>query len=155
MGENVLLCGYKKGDEGLSPLSSDTDILTISNFNIKSYPQFRCGASFSSQTNYPQWYVNKLFGLRFYYGVLYLWDMENFIYIIQELSKERVCVEVMDEGKTFGLLYFEKPKKSWVRKPVMSSRWGLVDAKIEGEYKDTTPKELTSYCQELLHKAGY
>lgn len=58
-----------------------------------------------------------------------------------------------------AVLYFEKMKTKFLRKPVTMQGWGCVDAKMEGFYErvnyNITPKEVVSYCQELIMWAGY
>lgn len=85
--------------------------------------------------------------------------MDILTYNIQRLSEERVCVEVGYRGVTLGILYFEKPKRIWVRKPILPTRWSCVDATIEGLYVyeknggiEITPKEIISHCQSLIEK---
>ena len=92
---------------------------------------------------------------------------------IEDLSEDRVSVEILFEGKySLGLLYYENPKVGWTNKPIMSERWRCVDANIEGlkvylaednesakgrvkiSVKEFTPKDLMVWAQEqvLLHK---
>jgi hypothetical protein len=50
-------------------------------------------------------------------------------------------------------LYFERPKRTWTNKPVMSSTsFSCVDAVVTGLYDQTdiTPKDLVRICQELI-----
>jgi hypothetical protein len=52
-----------------------------------------------------------------------------------------------------GVLYFEKVKVGFVRKPISMSSWACVDAKIEGLYEmggDFTPLDILNRCQQLL-----
>ena len=83
--------------------------------------------------------------------------MDGFKYDISRLEENRICVEVSYSGVSMGLLYFEKPKMGWSKKPIFSKKWACVDAKIEGLYihnknggKEITPKEIVAYTQELI-----
>jgi len=82
--------------------------------------------------------------------------MDKLTYDIQRLTEDRICVEVGISGVTLGLLYFEKPKHIWNKKPILPTKWGCVDAKVEGLYEyggdNITPKQIISHCQELISK---
>ena len=84
----------------------------------------------------------------------YVLNMDKLTYDINKLSEERICVEVSVSGVTLGLLYFEKPKRGWTNKPILPTKWGCVDAQIEGLYEyggdNITPKQIVSHCQELI-----
>ena len=58
-------------------------------------------------------------------------------------------------GKEVAVLYYENPKKTWTRKPVLPKVWTCVDAKIHEPVmlfiKDlVTPIELMRWSQELV-----
>lgn len=80
--------------------------------------------------------------------------MDKLTYDISKLGEDRICVNVSVSGVTLGLLYFEKPKMGWIRKPILPTKWTCVDAKVEGLYEyggeSITPKEIVSYCQTLI-----
>jgi len=85
--------------------------------------------------------------------------MEKLTCKIEDLSEDRVSVEILFEGKySLGLLYYENPKVGWTNKPIMSERWRCVDAKVEGLYvvggDSLTPRDIMVWAQEqvLLHK---
>ena len=63
-------------------------------------------------------------------------------------------MEVSVSGVTLGLLYFEKPKSGWNKKPLLPKKWGCVDAKVEGLYEyggeHITPKDIIAKCQDLI-----
>ena len=88
--------------------------------------------------------------------------MENIVYEIQKIE-DRLSVEVYfklgDHLKEFlGILYFEKAKRSFNRKPVGMDAWACVDAKVEGLYtkdKSITPKQIVSEAYEQIKRAGY
>jgi len=86
----------------------------------------------------------------FYYVI----DMDKLTYNINRLTEDRICVEVSVSGITLGLLYFERPKRGWVNKPILPTKWSCVDAKVEGLYEyggeNITPKDIVAKCQELI-----
>ena len=92
-----------------------------------------------------------------------LFPMDRLHFKITQLDSNRLCVEVyymVGEIPTemLGILYFEKAKKSFNRKPVGMDAWACVDAKIEGLYtKDQgiTPKMIVQRCYELIKDGGY
>jgi len=52
-----------------------------------------------------------------------------------------------------GVLYFERAKKSFSRKPIGLNEWACVDAKVEGLYtvdEKITPKDIVDHCQGLI-----
>ena len=57
-----------------------------------------------------------------------------------------------------GILYFEKAKKSFNRKPVGMDQWLCIDAKVEGLYtkdKAITPPQIVRMCYDHIKAAGY
>jgi hypothetical protein len=86
----------------------------------------------------------------FYYVI----DMDKLTYNINRLTEDRICVEVSVSGITLGLLYFERPKRGWVNKPILPTKCSCVDAKVEGLYEyggeNITPKDIVAKCQELI-----
>jgi hypothetical protein len=57
-------------------------------------------------------------------------------------------------GHELGVLYFERAKRSFNKKPLSMGGWLCVDAKVEGLYEyggeNITPKDIISYCQKLI-----
>ena len=84
--------------------------------------------------------------------------MEKLSYVIDYLTPDRVRVVVMCMDNELGVLYFERPKRGFINKPVGLNSWACVDAKIEGLYenggKDITPKQIISHIQDLLKMGG-
>lgn len=83
-----------------------------------------------------------------------------FNYEIKELGPERIRVVIKDKDENeAGVLYFEKGKRGFFRKPVSLGAWICVDAKIDDLYSkaeyNITPKDVVSYCQELIMWAGH
>lgn len=80
-------------------------------------------------------------------------------YQIEEIEKGRIRVVVkLLEDVELGVLYFEKAKTSFQRKPLSMDAWRCVDAKVEGLYerdKSLTPKDIVQECQRLIKEGGY
>ena len=83
--------------------------------------------------------------------------MDNLSYHISPISDDRVCIEITISGVSLGLVYYERAKRGYNKKPISMNRWVCVDAKIEGLYvyggQDITPKDILERCQELLIKS--
>ena len=73
-----------------------------------------------------------------------------------EHDRVRITLEVWDVE--LGVLYFEKAKRGWTKKP-LTQGWTCVDARVEGLYIyegiSVTPKELVSWCQELIQNTSH
>ena len=88
--------------------------------------------------------------------------MDNITFQITQIE-DRLSVEVYftlgDKLKELlGILYYEKAKRTFQRKPVGMDAWVCVDAKVEGLYtKDEkiTPKQIIARAYEEIKKAGY
>ena len=80
--------------------------------------------------------------------------MDKLTFDITEMDPDRKRVEVLYEGKiSMGVLYFERAKKSFSRKPIGLNEWACVDAKVEGLYtidEKITPKDIVDHCQGLI-----
>jgi len=71
---------------------------------------------------------------------------------VTKITDDRVSVEILFKGNIhLGILYYEKAKKSWFRKPITPNKWRCVDAKVErlfiqgeGEY---TPLDIMVMAQ--------
>lgn len=72
---------------------------------------------------------------------------------IDMLETDRVRIVLEVKGEEIGVLYFEKAKRGWTKKP-LTNGWTCVDAKVEGLYiyggENVTPKELIAWCQEII-----
>ena len=80
--------------------------------------------------------------------------MDNVSYHISPISEDRVCIEISVSGASLGLVYYERAKRGYNKKPISMNRWVCVDAKIEGLYVyggvDITPKDILDKCQDLI-----
>lgn len=77
------------------------------------------------------------------------------------ITPDRISVEVSfklgDLREHLGILYFEKAKTGFVRKPIGLNAWACVDAKVEGLYtkdESITPTQIIEKCRELIRGAG-
>lgn len=74
-------------------------------------------------------------------------------------NRLRMVIRYKKTNDEVGVLYFEKVKKRFLRKPISMGGWGCVDARMDKFYEKMdykiTPKEVVSYCQELIMWAGY
>lgn len=88
--------------------------------------------------------------------------IENFIFDVTLIDANRIRVEVYykfsDILKEYmGIMYYEKAKKSFNRKPVGMDAWACVDAKVEGLYmkdKSITPTQIVSEGYKHIKMAG-
>ena len=95
--------------------------------------------------------------LYFYPHLLILINMTKWkdlvIPTIDRLDTDKIRIVLEVRGVELGVLYFEKAKRGWTKKP-LTNGWTCVDAKVEGLYiyggENITPKELISWCQELI-----
>lgn len=74
------------------------------------------------------------------------------------MEPDRLRITIRQDNTELGLLYYERAKKTFNRKPIGMNAWGCVDAKIEGLYEantDITPTEVMNKCQELIRESGY
>ena len=77
---------------------------------------------------------------------------------IVRLEHDRVRVVLEAYNQELGVLYFEKAKRGWTKKP-LTQGWTCVDARVEGLYiyggDSITPKEIVSWCQELIQNTSH
>jgi len=80
--------------------------------------------------------------------------IEDLTYDLFQLDDERVRIVISLYEKELGTVYFEKAKRSFVRKPISMDSWAMIDAKVEGLYiaggDNITPKDIVAHCQGLL-----
>lgn len=89
--------------------------------------------------------------------------MEKIKYEMELIDPNRIRVEVYfqlseDVKELLGILYYEKAKRGFNRKPVGMNAWACVDAKVEGLYtkdESITPKHIMDHIQGLIREAGY
>ena len=80
-------------------------------------------------------------------------DMDNLIFNIDKLD-ERLVITITDNDHIHrGILYFERVKAGFNRKPISMNSWACVDAKTEGLYEmggDFSSLDILNKCQELI-----
>lgn len=89
--------------------------------------------------------------------------MENFIFEVSKVDDNRIRVEVYYKfseilKEFMGIMYYEKAKKTFNRKPVGMDAWLCVDAKVEGLYtkdKAITPAQIVTEGYMQIKKAGF
>ena len=78
-------------------------------------------------------------------------------YELTQIEDNRIGVTVTNEEKVVGILYFEKAKLNFTKKPLSMGSWACVDAKIEDQeifHEGFTPKQMVGECQEIIRVAG-
>jgi hypothetical protein len=72
----------------------------------------------------------------------------------QTRGRVRIVVTTLNGQLELGVLYFEKAKRGFLRKPISMDEWSLIDAKVEGLYvkggDKITPKQIVGHCQKLI-----
>ena len=88
--------------------------------------------------------------------------MEKLSFELSQMDPSRVRVEVFYKvGKlkeSLGILYYEKAKTGFSRKPIGLNAWACVDAKVEGLYtkdESITPTDIVAEGRRLIQEAGY
>jgi hypothetical protein len=88
--------------------------------------------------------------------------MDNLIFNLDRMedntpdgrSNDRIRIVISDMNlNQKGVLYFEKVKSGFNRKPISMNSWACVDAKIEGLYEmggDYSSLDILNKCQMLL-----
>jgi hypothetical protein len=80
--------------------------------------------------------------------------MEDLIFNIDYIDEKVIRVVISDNNvNQKGVLYFEKVKAGFNRKPISMNSWACVDAKIEGLYEmggDYSSLDILNKCQELI-----
>jgi len=85
--------------------------------------------------------------------------MDFIVPTVTHLEDGRIRVELYSkETKVFlGMLYFERAKNGFTRKPVGLNKMLCSDAKIEtlfNLYPKVEPKDVLDYCRSLLEGGG-
>ena len=79
--------------------------------------------------------------------------MDNLIFNMERMD-DKIVITITDKGDNHkGILYFERVKVGFNRKPISMNSWACVDAKIEGLYEmggDFTPLDILNRCKQLL-----
>jgi hypothetical protein len=80
--------------------------------------------------------------------------MEDLIFNIDRIDEGVIRITISDMNlNQKGVLYFEKVKVGYNRKPISMNSWACVDAKIEGLYDmggDYSSLDILNECQRLI-----
>ena len=80
--------------------------------------------------------------------------MEDLIFNIDYIDEGVIRITISDHNLIQkGVLYFEKVKAGFIRKPISMNSWACVDAKIEGLYEmggDYSSLDILNKCQVLI-----
>lgn len=87
--------------------------------------------------------------------ILYVPLMDFIVPSITYLDDNRIRIDLYTkEGGTFlGMLYYEKAKNGFQRKPIGLKKMACVDAKIEtlfNLFPQVEPKDVLDFCQSIL-----
>ena len=88
-----------------------------------------------------------------------MYTIDTLTYKMDLIEEGRIRIIVsLNEETELGVLYFEKAKKTFQRKPISMNAWACVDAKVEGLYvhggDDITPKDIVAKCQQLISSSS-
>ena len=80
--------------------------------------------------------------------------MEDLIFNLEMMDEGVIRITISDSNlNQKGVLYFERVKVGFNKKPISMNSWACVDAKIEGLYDiggDFTPLDILNRCQGLI-----
>ena len=83
--------------------------------------------------------------------------IDSLTYDIFPLGGDKMRIIISLYEKELGTVYFERAKRSFMRKPISMDGWACIDAKVEGLYiaggDKITPKDIVAHCQGLLRSA--
>ena len=81
-------------------------------------------------------------------------NMEDLIFNIDRIDEGVIRITISDMNlNQKGVLYFEKVKVGYNRKPISMNSWACVDAKVEGLYDmggDYSSLDILNKCQRLI-----
>ena len=81
------------------------------------------------------------------------YNMEDLIFNLNTMD-DKIVITITDNGHNHkGILYFERVKAGFNRKPISMNSWACVDAKTEGLYDmggEYTSLDILNRCQELI-----
>ncbi len=84
--------------------------------------------------------------------------MDNLRFNADRMEDNRIRITITDkEDNQKGLLYFEKVKVGFIKKPISMNSWACIDAKVEGLYDmggDYSSLDILNRCQEIIKMMG-
>lgn len=85
------------------------------------------------------------------------YNMDNLTFNMEKVD-DRIVITITDNDHIHrGILYFERVKAGFNRKPISMNSWACIDSKIEGLYDmgDFTPLDILNRCQELIREYDF
>jgi hypothetical protein len=80
--------------------------------------------------------------------------MDDLIFNLLPMDNTKIRVTITDKDHNEkGVLYFERVKTGFNRKPISMNSWACVDAKIDGLYDmggDFTSLDILNRCQDII-----
>lgn len=80
--------------------------------------------------------------------------MDRLRFNVDKMDDNKIRITITDkEDNQKGLLYFEKVKVGFIKKPISMNSWACIDAKIEGLYEmggDYSSLDILNRCQEII-----
>jgi hypothetical protein len=84
--------------------------------------------------------------------------IDSLTYDLFQLDVDKIRIVISLYEKELGTVYFEKAKRSFMRKPITMDGWACIDAKIEGLYvvggDNITPKDIVERCQKVIRDSS-
>jgi hypothetical protein len=84
--------------------------------------------------------------------------MDNLRFNADRMEDNKIRITITDkEDNQKGLLYFEKVKVGFIKKPISMNSWACIDAKVEGLYDmggDYSSLDILNRCQEIIKMMG-
>lgn len=83
------------------------------------------------------------------------YNMDNLIFNISMVD-DKIVITITDNGHNHkGILYFERVKAGFNRKPISMNSWACVDARTEGLYDmggEYTSLDILNHCQSIIRE---
>jgi len=83
-----------------------------------------------------------------------IFNIDKLLPSVGHSTDERLVITITDNDHIHrGILYFERVKAGFNRKPISMNSWACVDAKTEGLYEmggDFSSLDILNKCQELI-----
>jgi hypothetical protein len=84
-------------------------------------------------------------------------NMKDLIFNMEKVD-DRLVITITDKEQNHkGILYFERVKAGFNRKPISMNSWACIDSKIEGLYDmgDFSSLDVLNRCQELIREYDF
>lgn len=84
--------------------------------------------------------------------------MEDLIFNLGRMD-DKVVITITDKDLNHkGILYFERVKVGFIRKPISMNSWSCIDAKIDGLYEmggDFSSLDILNHCQSIIREYDF